>query len=92
MATVTASASRPTSAKRSKAPREGAGALGTVARVEPPLLQLAGDDALPTEAIAELDVRLTNRGVARVGEVGEGAECFVTAIELVGEDRGELAS
>ena len=69
---------------------ESAGALGAVTRVEPPLLQLAGDDALPAELVAELDVRLADRGLALVGEIGEGAERLVTAIELVGEDRREL--
>ena len=41
---------------------ESARALGAVARVEPPLLQLAGDDALPTELVAERDVRVADAG------------------------------
>ncbi len=69
---------------------ESAGALGAVTRVEPPLLELAGDDALPAELVAERDVRVADRRVALVGEVGEGAERLVTAIELVGEDGREL--
>ena len=69
---------------------ERGGALGAVPCVEPPLLQLARDDALPPEAVAELDVRVAHRRFALIGEIGEGAEGLVAAIELVGEDGGEL--
>ena len=58
--------------------------------VEPPLLQLAGDDALPTELVAERDVRVADAGLALIGEIGEGAERLVAAIELVGEHGREL--
>src|SRR5205823_4342801 len=65
-------------------------ALVPVSRLEPPLDELGRDDALPSEAIAEIDVRRTDRHVALIRELGQRGERFVAAIELLGENVGEL--
>ena len=53
---------------------------------------LRGDDALPAEPVAELDVGRRGRPRRPVGELGERRERLVAAVELVGEDLGELAA
>src|SRR5690606_24960718 len=69
--------------------------FGAVPRVEPPLLELRSDDALPPEAVPELDVGRSNGRFSLVGEIGEGAERLVAAVALVGENArargGQLA-
>src|SRR5580692_5211198 len=67
-----------------------AGALRAGSRVEPPLDQLRGYDASPSEPIAEIDVDVANRGLSLLGKLLENGERFVSAIELVGENAAEL--
>ncbi len=91
-ATRTASCSRPTSAKRSKAPRSCA--------VRSALCLASNHHSTSFVATMPRQPSLSpsstyaprTAAIAAVGELGERGERLVAAIELVGEDVGELAA